>query len=125
MSKPIFGPREKIIKNHTNAWCMAKLMRLLGRFEMTKSMDNYDEWLLAVGLEGSEYKDPKTGTMKPYIALGTLQEELRQLPRDLCSLECIDFLVYLLNLDYKKRPTALDALKHPFIESACLQNSVA
>ena len=98
---------------------MAKLMRLVGRFEMTNSMDNYDEWLLAVGLEGTEYKDPESGSMKPYITLRTLEEELGQLPRDLCSLECIDFLVYLLNLDYKKRPTALDALKHPFVKSAC------
>ncbi|PGH23516.1 serine/threonine protein kinase [Polytolypa hystricis UAMH7299] len=118
MSKSIFGPRGKIIKDHTNAWCMAKLMRPVGRFEMSKSMDNYDEWLLAVGLEGTEYRNPEIGSMKPYITLGILKEELGQLPRDLCSLECIDFLVYLLNLDYKKRPTTLDALKHPFVKPA-------
>lgn len=96
---------------------MAKLMRLVGRFDMDDSMEIFLEWRLATGLEATGYKDPKTGDMKQYITLGTLEEELTRLPRDLCSRECIDFILYLLNLDYKERPTALDALEHPFIKS--------
>ncbi|KFY46931.1 hypothetical protein V495_02161 [Pseudogymnoascus sp. VKM F-4514 (FW-929)] len=61
--------------------------------------------------------DPKTGEMRPYIVGGTLEEELEKLPRELCSRECIEFILYLLELDYKKRPTALEALQHPFIKS--------
>lgn len=117
MSKSIFGPRGKVIKDHTDAWCMAKLMRLRGRFDMTEEMERYDEWELAVGLEAMDFKDPKTGEMRPYIVGGTLEEELERLPRELCSRECIEFILYLLELDYKKRPTTLEALQHLFIKS--------
>jgi serine/threonine protein kinase len=55
--------------------------------------------------------------MKPFIALKFLREELEELPRDLCSAECIDFILYLLNLDYQNRPTASEALKHRYIRS--------
>ncbi|OBT54029.1 hypothetical protein VE04_03551 [Pseudogymnoascus sp. 24MN13] len=117
MSKTPFGPGGKIIKDHTDAWCMAKLMRLRGRFDMTEEMERYGEWQLAVGLEAMDFKDPKTGDMRPYIVGGTLEEELEKLPRELCSRECIEFILYLLELDCKKRPTALEALEHPFIKS--------
>lgn len=117
MFKTPFRPGGKIIKDHTDAWCMAKLMRLRGRFDMEVEMKRYDEWELAVGLEAMDFKDPKTGIMRPYIVGGTLEEELEKLPRELCSRECIEFILYLLELDYKKRPTALEALQHPFIRS--------
>ncbi|KFX90524.1 hypothetical protein O988_08164 [Pseudogymnoascus sp. VKM F-3808] len=86
-------------------------------FDMEVGMKRYDEWELAIGLEAMEFKDPKTGEMRPYIVGGTLEEELEKLPRELCSRECIEFILYLLELDYKKRPTALEALQHPFIKS--------
>ncbi|KFY45990.1 hypothetical protein V494_00662, partial [Pseudogymnoascus sp. VKM F-4513 (FW-928)] len=117
MSKTPFGPGGKIIKDHTDAWCMAKLMRLRGRFDMEPGMKRYDEWELAIGLEATDFKDPKTGEMRPYILGGTLEQELEKLPRELCSWECIEFILYLLEMDYKKRPTALEALQHPFIKS--------
>ncbi|OBT91281.1 hypothetical protein VE02_00377 [Pseudogymnoascus sp. 03VT05] len=117
MSKAIFGSRGKIIKDHTDAWCMAKLMRLRGRFDMTEDMDGYKEWRLATALEAMDFKDPKTGEMRPYIVSGTLEEELESLPHEFCSRECIEFILYLLELDDKKRPTAIEALRHPFIKS--------
>ncbi|KFZ04104.1 hypothetical protein V502_10405 [Pseudogymnoascus sp. VKM F-4520 (FW-2644)] len=101
MSKSIFGPPD------------AAQMPL----DMTEEMERYDEWELAVGLEAMEFKDPKTGEMRPYIVGGTLEEELERLPRELCSGECIEFILYLLELDYKKRPTPLEALQHPLIKS--------
>jgi serine/threonine protein kinase len=117
MSKTPFGPGGKIIKDHTDAWCTAKPMRLRGRFDTTEEMDRYEEWRLATGLEAMDFKHPRTGEMRPYIVGGTLEEELESLPRELCSRECIEFILYLLELDYKKRPTALEALQHPFIKS--------
>lgn len=84
---------------------------------MTDEMEQYDEWQLAVGLEAMDFKDPKTGEMRPYIVGGTLEEELNKLPREPCSWECIKFILYLLELDYKKKATALEALQHPFIRS--------
>lgn len=117
MSKTLFGPRGKVIEGHVDAWCMAKIMRLVGRFEEPKSSERAEEWLLACGLEATEYKDPKSGEMKPFIELKSLQEELEALPRELCTRECIDFILYLLTLDHQKRPTASQALKHPYIRS--------
>lgn len=74
-----------------------------------------DEFALAQELAVSHYEDPQTGESKPFIALGSLRHELQQLPRDVCSHACIDFLEYLLVIDPAKRPTAEEALQHPFI----------
>ncbi len=117
MSKTLFGPRGEAIEGHVDAWCMAKIMRLVGPFEEPKSPEKAKEWQLACGLEATEYKDPTSGEMKPFISLKSLQEELETLPRDLCPTECIDFILYLLNLDWQKRPTASEALKHAYIRT--------
>jgi serine/threonine protein kinase len=114
-SKTLFGPRGKLIDGHIDAWCMAKIIRLVGPFEEPESPDKAKEWRLACGLEASEYRDPKSGEMKPFISLKPLREELEELPRDLCSKECSDFILYLLTLDYKKRPSASEALNHPYV----------
>lgn len=59
---------------------------------MIEKMERHDEWELAVGLEAMDFKDPKTGEMRPYIVGGTLEEELERLPRELCSRECIELI---------------------------------
>ena len=97
---------------------MAKLMRLVGAFGMVESMENHREWVVRVELERTEYKYHETGSMKLYITLGALQEELGQVSQDLCSLKCINFILYPLNLNYKERPTAPEALGHPFVRLA-------
>jgi serine/threonine protein kinase len=78
---------------------------------------NTDEFVLAHDLAESNYEDPETGQSKPYIGLGLLRDELEQLPRDVCSHECIDFLEYLLVIDPTKRPTAEEALQHQFVRT--------
>ena len=115
MSRTLFGPRGKFIQGHVDAWCMAKIIRLVGSFEEPKNPEKAKEWRLACGLEASEYRDSKSREMKPFIALKSLREELKELPRDLCPTECIDFILYLLTLDRQKRPTASEALKHPYV----------
>lgn len=116
MSKPLFGRQGKIIEGHMNAWCMFKIIRLVGSFEEPTVIDMIPEWRLAHSLEKSEYEHPKTGLMEKYIKVKSLREELEQLPRELCSEECIDFIESLLILDHTKRPKASEALRHPFVE---------
>lgn len=122
MSRVLFGPRGKVIEGHVDAWCMAKIMRLVGRFDEPTSPDKAKEWLLACGLEATEYRDPQSKEMKPFITAKSLVQELEALPRELCTTECIDFILYLLVLDFKKRPTASEALMHPYIRHCDVVN---
>jgi len=117
MSRTLFGPRDKIIEQQTTAWCLAKMIRLIGPVGVPDDAQYKDEFALAQDLAESNYEDPETGQLKPYIGLGSLRHELEQLPRDVCSHACIDFLEYLLVIDPTKRPTAEEALQHPFIRT--------
>jgi serine/threonine protein kinase len=52
---------------------------------------------------------------RKFITVGTMRQELERLPADTISKEYIDFIESLLIIDHIKRPSARDALKHPFI----------
>ena len=117
MSRTLFGPRDKIIQDHRTAWCIAKIIRLIGPIEVPEDPNYKDEFELAHDLEESEYQHPRTGQLTPYITLKSLRQELERLPRGVCSQECIDFLEHLLVIDPTRRPTAEEALQHPFIKS--------
>ena len=72
-----------------------------------------DEFSLARAPEKEQYEGPETGEMKQFIAVGTVRQELEKiegLPQDL-----IEFIEYLLVIDHTKRPTARDALGHPYL----------
>jgi serine/threonine protein kinase len=116
-SHTLFGPRDKIIEQHTTAWCLAKIIRLIGPMDAPDDLQYKDEFILAQDLADSNYEDPETGQLKPYIGLGSLRDELEKLPRDVCSRGCIDFLEHLLVIDPTKRPTAREALQHPFVRT--------
>ncbi|KAF1844371.1 uncharacterized protein K460DRAFT_388213 [Cucurbitaria berberidis CBS 394.84] len=117
LSRTLFGPRDKIIEQYTTAWCLAKIIRLIGPMEIPDDPKYKDDFTLAHDLAASSYKDPKTGQWMPFIGLGSLREELEPLSRDVCSYACIGFVEYLLVVDPAKRPTAEEALQHPFIKS--------
>jgi serine/threonine protein kinase len=72
-----------------------------------------DEFSLATALEKGLYEDPDTGEMKRFITVGTVRQELEMIegvPQDL-----IEFIEHLLVLDHTKRPTAREALGHPYL----------
>lgn len=96
---------------------VAKIFRLVGPIDPPENPEHRDEFELAAGLESGAYSDPETGDSKPFIAVGTLREELMSLPREACSEACIDFIEHLMVIDPAKRPTAEMALKHPFVSS--------
>ena len=117
-SDTLFGQWDKIIKDHTAAWCIAKIIRLIGPVDLPpQSAKYFSEFKLAQQLESSTYNHPDTGKPTPFITVKTLRQELEFLPRSLCSNQCIDFLEHLLVVDQSKRPTAEEALKHPFVQS--------
>lgn len=117
LSRTLFGPREKIIEQHTTAWCLATMIVLIGPIQVPDDPKYKPELELAQKLAMYGYEEPKTGELKPYIALGSLRYELEQSSRDVCSEACIEFLEYLLVINPKMRPTAEQALQHPFIWS--------
>ncbi|KAK2836889.1 hypothetical protein FQN49_006622 [Arthroderma sp. PD_2] len=117
MSDTLFGPWDKVIEGNHTAWCLAKIHRLVGPINIPENPEYKEDFEMAVALEGSGYVHPKSGDTIPFITVGSVREELQKLPRELCSEECIDFIEHLLIIDPAKRPTAEDALRHPFVSS--------
>jgi serine/threonine protein kinase len=110
----IFGANDKTIENHTEAWCIAKLQSLVGTLGSCIDHPPYqDEFEFAKQLASME-AGPGLGKL---IRVGTLRKELEALSRPSVSTELLDFIDYLLVVDMKKRPTALDALRHPYLQS--------
>lgn len=110
---PIFGARDKIIDNHTEAWCIAKLQHLVGPLGLCIHCPLYeDEFELAKQLMSMEI-DP----VGKLIKLSTLRQELQSLSGPSVSPKLLDFINYLLIVDMTKRPTARDALQHLYLQS--------
>lgn len=110
----IFGARDKIIEGFTEAWCIAKIIRLLGPVGQPFDSEAYrEEFELAEQLAVME--NPHDGT--ELIKIGTLREELQRLSDPPVSPQLLDFIEFLLVIDPRKRPTALEALQHPYLQS--------
>ena len=114
---PIFGAKDKILEGYTEAWCIAKIRRLVGPLDPPVNPEYEEEFLVADYLESNTFKHPNTNLETPFIKVGTLRQELERLPGPGVSPELIDFIEYLTVVDHTKRPTALEALHHP-----CLQH---
>jgi serine/threonine protein kinase len=120
MSDTLFGAWDKIIQDNHTAWCLAKIFRLVGPIDIPENPEYKDDFEMAAALEGSGYMHSKTGEPTPYITVGSVREELQKLSREICSDACIDFIEHLLIIDPAKRPTAEEALRHPFVSSITL-----
>ncbi|RHZ57212.1 hypothetical protein CDV55_106074 [Aspergillus turcosus] len=115
---PIFGAKDKIVENLTEAWCIAKIRRLVGPIGPPISNRDYEEeFLIAEHLESSTFTHPDTGLETPFIEVGSLREELEKLPGPKISPELLDLIEFLLVVDHRKRPTAAEALQHPYLQS--------
>ncbi|GIK02900.1 hypothetical protein Aspvir_006963 [Aspergillus viridinutans] len=118
VTRPIFGAKDKIVENLTEAWCIAKIRRLVGPIGPPISNRDYEEeFFIAEHLESSTFKHPDTGLETPFIKVGSLREELEKLPGPKISPELLDFIEFLLVVDHTKRPTASEALQHPYLQS--------
>lgn len=116
--RPIFGAKDKIVENLTEAWCIAKIRRLVGPFGPPVNNPDYEEeFFIAEYLESTTFSHPETGTETPFIKVGSLRQELERLSGPVVSPELLDFIEYLLVVDHTKRPTASEALQHPYLRS--------
>ncbi|OBT51065.1 hypothetical protein VE04_08597 [Pseudogymnoascus sp. 24MN13] len=59
----VFGAGDKIIDDNTEAWCIAKIIRLVGSISPPVNEAFLDEFSLARALEKEKYDDPETGEM--------------------------------------------------------------
>ena len=101
----------------TEAYCIAKVRRLVGPVSPPTKTEYEDEFVVAEYFETNTYEHPDTKLDTPFIKVGTLRQELDKLNDPKVSPELLDFIDYLLVIDHTKRPTALDALQHPYIQS--------
>jgi serine/threonine protein kinase len=112
--RPLFGPSDKIIEGFTEAWCIAKIIRLLGPLGQPADSQYYkEEFELAEQLAVMD--NPYDGTR--LIKGGTLREELQLLAEPSVPLELLDLIESLLVVDHSKRPMASEALQHPYLQS--------
>ena len=114
----IFGAKDKIVQGLTEAWCIAKIRRLIGPLDPPVNNPEYqEEFLMAEHLESTTFEHPDTKLETKFIKKGTLRQELESLSGPKVSPDLIDFIEYLLIVDHKKRPAALEALQHPYLQS--------
>lgn len=86
-------------------WTVAKLFQLFGALPPPVDKYRESEWGLA-----KKPIDPQNGYMK----VGTMDTEIRKVGLPDIT---IDFIMSLLVVDDEKRPTAQEALKHPFFDT--------
>ncbi|KAF2761991.1 kinase-like protein [Pseudovirgaria hyperparasitica] len=115
-----FGASDKIIEGHTEAWCIAKIIRRCGPIpDPPADQHNYyqpyrEEFALAEQLAVMD--NPHDGTR--LIKGGTLREELLRLAEPPVSEELVDFIEALLVVDHGGRPVASEALRHAYLRSS-------
>jgi serine/threonine protein kinase len=113
----IFGTKDKTIQGLAEAWCIAKIRRLVGPLDPPINNTDYEEeFQVAKTLESTTFEHPDTKLATQFIKVGTLRSELERLPGPKISPELLDFIEYLLVVDHTKRPTALEALQHPYLD---------
>lgn len=112
LRKLIFGASDKIVDGLTEAWCIAKIERLvssLGHF--TGSDDIADEFDAAAYLKDLEDDQP----IGKLIKVQPLSRELKKITDPPASPALLDFIESLLIIDKENRPTAEKTLQHPYL----------
>ncbi|KAH7388831.1 kinase-like domain-containing protein [Pyrenochaeta sp. MPI-SDFR-AT-0127] len=108
----LFGTGDKIIEGHAEAWCIAKIMRLVGPLGPPVNCQYKEEFDLA---EKLAVMDHASGKMK-LIDRRNWREELQDIPDPPVPSELLDFIESLLVINPDKRPSASEALLHPYLQ---------
>ena len=111
----IFGPHDKIVQDLTEAWCIAKIRRLVGPIEPPVDSNHEEEFALAEYLETGSFRREDDSPERQFIIIGNLRQELEKTSAPKVDPELLDFMEFLLVLDRMKKPTALEALQHPYL----------
>lgn len=114
----LFSVDDTLVKDSTKeALCIASIQRLIRQIGPPKKGSGFEkEFSLAKNLESKTYKDSDTKRQLPVFRVGSLRHELENLDGQRMSPELISFLHFLLVVDPTKRPTANDALSHPYLD---------
>lgn len=112
----IFGAQDKMVVDLIEAWCIAKIQRLIGPVGPPVNEEFELDFFVAEEFGGT-FIHPDTNVETSYITMGTLRQELERMPFPKLPPELIDFLEHILVVDTAKRPTASQALKHPYLQS--------
>lgn len=122
--RTIFGPADKIVEGCVEHWCIAKLMRLVGPIPVpdASKTEIVDEFALAEYFEKETFVHPETGLEQPFIRVGTIRQELEKVEGPIDP-DCITFIESLLVAEPAKRPSAKEALKHPWLRGTCDDDS--
>ena len=120
----IFGPADKIVEECVEHWCIAKLMRLVGPIPNPHPSKTaiVDEFALAEHFEKETFVHPETGVEQPFITVGTIRQELEKMEGPI-EPGCIRFIESLLTVDPVKRPSAKEALQHPWLQEPVEEDS--
>ena len=123
-STVIFGPSGKTIEGETEAFCIAKMMRLMGPLGESDQAKQgiVDEFYVAQFLEQSTFIQPETGKEEQYVKVGSIQKELEAIQ----GIEngCINFILSLLVVDHTKRPSAKEALQHLWLQGTTIKDEL-
>lgn len=114
-----------MVQDHNEAWCIAKLQRLIGRLDPPiENLQYQEEFFVADELAWTTYQHPETKEETPFMTVGSLRKVLESLPGPKVAPELLDFIDFLLVVDHTKRPTASEALRHPFLHYPPIEQAV-
>ncbi|KAL9123604.1 MAG: hypothetical protein Q9217_006979 [Psora testacea] len=124
--KAFFGISDKVVEGLTESWCIAKIDRLIGPLGPPVQNPEYEsEFRMAGELSMGTYIHPEIDGPVPYIDVSTLRQELESLSSPKVDPRLLDFIDSLLIVDHTKRPTAAEALKHPYLGYTPLKSEMA
>lgn len=74
-----------------------------------------EEIALAEYLETDSFRREDDSPERQFIIIGNLRKQLEKISAPKVDQELLDFMGFLLVLNHMKRPTALEALQHPYL----------
>ncbi|KAL9136051.1 MAG: hypothetical protein Q9175_002738 [Cornicularia normoerica] len=114
----MFGIGDKVVEDHTESWCIAKIDRLVGPLGPPVQNPEYESiFSMADEMSTGTYIHPAIDGPVPYIDMGALRQELESLWGPKVDPGLLDFIDSLLIVDHTKRPTAAEAFEHPYLRS--------
>jgi serine/threonine protein kinase len=118
----LFGPGDKLIEGHTEAYCIAKMILLAGPLSREAVREPYkEEFELAEQLVDMDHT---AGYSKLIQKRSGWRKQLEFFPDPPMPQDLLDFIESLLILDPEKRPAASEALRHPYLQSLATDGGV-
>ena len=100
----MFGIGDKVVEDHTESWCIAKIDRLVGPLGPPVQNPEYESiFSMADEMSTGTYIDPAIDGPVPYIDMGTLRQELESLWGPKVDPGLLDFIDSLLIVDHTAR----------------------